>query len=264
MEQRTKILTLIIFGLLFLNLSAQEDSFENDPIDKTHDVERKVRFGLQANPQISWFSTNTENYESEGSKLGLNYGLSTEFFLTQNYLFSTGLFISSLGGKVSYEGVFKDSHGVNVQSAVEQTYSIKYIEIPLTLKLRTNEIGYMTYYGQFGLKSAVKFKSTSDYTYEEINNSPKVEEVNTAGDIFIVNMFLTVGAGVEYNISGNTSLMFGLTYNNGFINQLDKETNVVDETTGKAVLDASGSPVFSGKDPSANISYVSLNIGLYF
>lgn len=263
MIQRTKILTLIILGLLFLNLSAQEDSFENDPIDQTQNKERKIRFGLLLNPQISWLSPNTKNYTSEGIKLGLNYGLSTEFFLTKNYLFSTGFFISSLGGKVSYGGIYDDNNGIYVPSVVGQTYSIKYIEIPLTLKLRTNEIGYMTYYGQFGLKSAVKFKSTSNYTYADISNSPKEEGVNTAGDIFFVNMYLTVGAGVEYNISGNTSLMVGLTYNNGFINQLNKESNLLN-TAGKAVLDVDGNPVYTDKDPSANLNYVSLNIGLYF
>lgn len=263
MMQKTKILTLIIFGLLFLNLSAQEDSFENDPVAEAQDENRKVRFGLQLNPQISWLSPNTKNYTSKGSKLGLTYGLSTEFFLTKNYLFSTGFFISSLGGKVSYQGVFKDANDINFQSAVEQTYRIKYIEIPLTLKLRTNEIGYITYYGQFGLKSAIKFKSTSDYTYADIKDSPKVEDVNTAGDIFFVNMYLTVGAGIEYNISGNTSLMLGLTYNNGFVNQLNKGSNLLN-AAGKAVLDADGEPVYTGKDPSANLSYMALNIALYF
>jgi|TARA_B110000459_G_scaffold201691_2_gene252947 hypothetical protein len=263
MIQRTKVLTLVVFGLLFLNLSAQEDEYSNDKFAKLPDTDRKVRFGLQLNPQISWLSPNTKNYSSEGSKLGLNYGLSTEFFLTKNYLFSTGFFISSLGGKFSYQGIFVDDNGVNFQSAVEQTYRIKYIEIPLTLKLRTNEIGYMTYYGQFGLKSAVKFKSTSDYTYADINNSPKEEDVNTTGDIFFVNMYLTVGAGVEYNISGNTSLMVGLTYNNGFVNQLNKESNLLN-TEGKAVLDADGNPVYTSKDPSANLNYIALNIALYF
>lgn len=263
MIQRTKVLTLILFGLLFLNLSAQEDNFKDDPILETQEEERKIRFGLQVSPQISWLGTNTKNYESEGGKFGLNFGLAAEFFLTKNYLFSTGLFISSLGGEVSYEGIYVDNNGVNVQSAVEQTYRIKYIEIPLTLKLRTNEIGYMTYYGQFGLKSGIKFQSTSDYTYTDINNSPKIEDVNTAGDIFFINMFLTAGAGIEYSISGNTSLQLGLTYNNGFINQLDKESNLLD-ADGKATIGVDGEPVFTGKDPSANIHYVALNIGLFF
>lgn len=263
MIQKTKVLTLIIFGLLFLNLSAQEDAFKDDPVMNSSDEDRKFRFGLQLNPHISWLTPNTAEYESGGSKLGMTYGLSTEFFLTKNYLISTGLFIASLGGDLSYEGVYEDNNGLNVPSAVKQTYRIKYIEIPLTLKLRTNEIGYMTYFGQFGVKTAVKFQSTSDYSYTDINNSPKIENVNTASDIFFINMYLTVGAGIEYNISGNTSLVLGLTYNNGFINQLDKKANLIG-ANGKASLDLNGEPIYTEKDASANMNYVALSVGLYF
>jgi hypothetical protein len=263
MRQKTKVLTLILFGLLFTNLSAQEDSFDKDPVVKSDTEERKLRFGLQLNPHISWLTPNTAGYESEGAKFGMTYGLAAEFFLTKNYLFSTGLFIANLGGEVSFEGIYEDNNGANIPSAVKQSYGIKYIEIPLTLKLRTNEIGYMTYYGQFGLKSGIKFKSTSDFSYSDINNSPKIEGVNTASDIFFINMYLTVGAGVEYNISGNTSLLLGLTYNNGFINQLDKRSNLID-ATGKATVDLNGDPVFTEKDASANMNYVALNVGIFF
>ena len=104
----------------------------------------------------------------------------------------------------------------------------------------------------------------SDYSYADINNSPKVEGVNTASDIFFINMYLTIGAGVEYNISGNTSLVIGLTYNNGFINQLDKKANLIDDVNGKAAIDAFGDPLYTEKDASANMNYVALNIGLFF
>lgn len=261
MMQKTKVLTLILVGLLFSNLSAQEDSFENDPVVPQGE-ERSFRLGLQMSPHISWLSPNSSEYKNSGSKLGVAYGLSTEFFLTKNYLFSTGFMISALGGKVAYEGIYEDNNGVNVASAVEQSYAIKYIEIPLTLKLRTNQIGYMTYYGNFGLKTGVKFQSTSDFTYADINNKPKVEGVNTSSDIFFVNAYLVVGAGVEYNISGNTNLMLGITYNNGFINQLDNKLNLMEG--GKAALDGNGEPLFSENNASANLKYVSLNIGLFF
>lgn len=263
MIQKTKVLTLILFGLLFTNLSAQDDGFDNDLVINTNTEEPNFRFGLQLNPHISWLSPNTKAYGNEGSKFGMTYGLATEFFITKNYLFATGFFISSLGGEVSYEGIYEDNNGVNVASAVDQTYNIKYIEIPLTLKLRTNEIGYMTYYGQFGLKSGIKFKSTSDYSYKDINNVPKVEDVNTASDIFFINMYLTIGAGVEYSISGNTSLVLGVTYNSGFINQLDKRANSID-ASGKAEIDANGEPVFTDKDASANMNYIALNVGIFF
>jgi hypothetical protein len=263
MKQKTKILTLMVFGLLFSNLSAQENQFKDDPIVNTENENNSFRLGLQFNPNISWLSPNSAEYKSDGSKFSFAYGLSTEFFLTKNYLFSTGLFISSLGGEVSYEGIYEDYTGNNIASSTKQSYNIKYLEIPLTLKLRTNEIGYLTYYGNFGLKSGIKLQSNSDFTYSDINNLPKVKDINTSSDIYAINLYLTIGAGIEYNLSGNTNLMLGVTFNNGFINQLDKKLNVIDNT-GKAALDASGNPILSKEDASANLNYFALNVGLYF
>ena len=178
-------------------------------------------------------------------------------------MFSTGIFISSLGGELSYQGIYNDNSGVNFSTEVMQSYNIKYIEIPFTLKLRTNEIGYMTYYGNFGLRSGIKFKSNSDFTYVDIKGAPKVEGVNTASDVFFINTWLVIGGGAEYNVSGNTNISFGITYNNGFINTLDVKTNLLD-ASGNASLDSSGNPLFTNKKVSANVNYLSLEIGVYF
>ncbi|MCO6501222.1 MAG: PorT family protein [Vicingus serpentipes] len=264
MKQSSKILTLILFSSLFLNLSAQDDGFQNDPIANSGDVDRGFRFGLQVKPGISWFKPNSSGYEKEGSKVGFSYGLSTEFFLGKNYLFSTGFFITSLGGDFSYEGVYLDNNNIYVPSEVKQSTKIGYIEIPLTLKLRTNEIGYMTYYGNFGLRTAFKYKSTSDFSYIDIKNTPKIEKVNTAGDVFFFNSWLVIGAGAEYNISGNTNLSFGISYNNGFINALHTKTHLLDATTGKAALGTKGEALYTDKNASANINYFALEVGIYF
>jgi hypothetical protein len=263
MKQFPKILTLIIFSSLFLNLSAQDGNFENDRVANSSDDDRKFRFGLQFNPNISWLKPNTTGYTKESSKFGFSYGLSTEFFLSKNYLFSTGIIINSLGGELSYQGTYEDDNKLNIPSEIVQSYNIKYVEIPLSLKLRTNEIGYMTYYGNFGLRAGIKYKSTSDFTYLDINKAPKVEDINTSSDVFFMNTWLVIGAGAEYNISGNTNLSIGFSYNNGLINTLDTKVNQLD-TGGNAALDSNGDPLFTDKNASANISYFSLEIGLYF
>jgi hypothetical protein len=263
MKQLSKILTLILFTFIFCNLSAQEDSFKDDPVVNSSDDNRKFRFGLQLIPNVSWISPSTNGYSNEGSKLKFNYGLSTEFFLTKNYLFSTGVIISTLGGEISYEGLYKDVLGAYFPTKVKQSYSIQYLEIPLTLKLRTNQVGYMTYYGNFGLRSAIKLKSSSDFTYVDIPSSPKFENEDTGSDVFFMNTWLVIGAGAEYNIAGNTNLSFGITYNNGFINMMDSKSHELG-TDGKATLDASGNPAYTDKKVRANINYFALEIGIYF
>ena len=78
-----------------------------------------------------------------------------------------------------------------------------------------------------------------------------------------MNINLVVGGGIEYNLSGNTNIMLGLTYNNGFINFLDSKTPVLN-ANGKATINNEGKPVYSDKSASANINFFTLNLGVYF
>lgn len=266
MIQKTKILTFVIFGLLFFNLSAQEDEFSNDKVAKLPDADRKVRFGLQFTPNISWLKASSAGYKSEGAKFGFSYGLSFEYFMTKNYLFSTGINLLKVGGKLSYDGVTYEF--VNATPVkVKEDFTIKYIEVPLSLKLRTNEIGYLTYFGQFGFKLGFNYKSSAEYEYTSESNTLNVLAPASSNDVSEeinwINLSLVVGAGVEYNISGNTSVALGLTFNNGFINQLDSKVHELD-ANGNALIDGDGNPVLSSKDASANLNYVALNIAVYF
>ena len=263
MKQLSKVITLMLFSFIFINLSAQEDDFKDDPVVNTSDDDRKFRLGLQFIPNLSWMAPNTSGFTKEGTSLNFNYGLSTEFFLTKNYLFSTGLFISSLGGSISYEGLYKDAAGTYFPSKVKQSYNIKYLELPVVLKLRTNQLGYMTYYGAFGLRTAFKLSAGSDFEYLDIPGSQNLENENTGDEVFFMNTWLVIGGGVEYNLSGHTNLSLGITYNNGFINVLDSKPNELG-TNGKAIVDANGNPVYKDKDASANINYFALEIGIYF
>ena len=258
--QKTKLLTLIVFGLLFTNLSAQDDSFSDDPVVE-FDEARKFRLGLHFSPSLSWLSVNSSGYSSDGSKIGFSYGLSTEFYLAKNYLFSTGVTLNSIGGKIKYEGVY-DVNGVLFPSEIKQSIKINYVDIPLTLKLKTNQIGYISYYGNFGVNLGLRYQSKSDFEYLDFDNIKK-SDVNTSSDIKFMNINLVVGGGIEYNLSGNTNIMMGLTYNNGFVNVLDAKTHVLD-ANGKATINNEGKAEKSDKSASANINFFTLNLGVYF
>ncbi|MBW6483167.1 MAG: PorT family protein [Vicingaceae bacterium] len=210
-----KLITLILFSVIFLNLSAQEDD------------DRSFRFGLHFSPNISWLNASSDGYEKNGPRIGFAYGLSAEFFLAKNYLFSTGFSLTSLGGNLSYSGVYNEPNTfIFSPTRVNQSYNLKYVEIPLSLKLRTNEIGYMTYYGNFGFKTGVNYSAKGDFDYKSKNVSRNDESIKS--DISFFNMWLIVGIGAEYSISGNTAIMFGLTFNNGFINTLDNKVHQLD------------------------------------
>ena len=272
MIQRTKIITLMLLGLLFTNLSAQ-DSFEDDKAAKLPDDDRTYRFGLQISPNISWLKSSTVDYNCGGSKVGFSYGLSFEYFMTKNYLFSTGVFMLSTGGALEYPGagILIDSGTGNssvVPIGLKVDYRIKHVEIPLLLKLRTNEIGYLTYYGQFGLNLAFNYKSEKKYTAlgsELVSFGDEAESSNLSAsdDINFFNTSLVIGAGLEYNISGNTSLSIGITYNNGFVDQLDSRVVEFDDS-GTPLLNSAGEILESENGVNANLNYFALNIGIFF
>lgn len=245
-----KLITLILFTTIILNLSAQETE------------DRKFRFGLHFSPNIAWLNASSDGYEKNGSRLGFTYGLSAEFFLAKNYLFSTGFSLSSLGGNLRYPGLYHDeTNNVFLKTNIDQSYNLKYVEIPLSLKLRTNEIGYLTYYGNFGFRTGINYGAKGDFDYKTQNISRKDEDIKK--DIAFLNMWLIVGIGAEYSISGNTALMIGLTFNNGFINTLSN--NVYELKEGEAkTINNNTEPVFSSKKANATLNYFSLDLGIYF
>ena len=105
----------------------------------------------------------------------------------------------------------------------ETELKLQYVDIPLSLKLRTNEIGYITYLGQIGFdlginigaKTAIEVFDAAGNTFFSADDEKISDEIN------LFRAGLVVGAGAEYNISGNTAIVLGLSYHNGFTNIYD-------------------------------------------
>ena len=58
-----------------------------------------VRFSFMASPQLSWFNTESKTIENNGIKTGIRVGLQVDNFFAQHYAFTSGIFLSSTGGK---------------------------------------------------------------------------------------------------------------------------------------------------------------------
>ncbi|MFM8951358.1 MAG: porin family protein, partial [Bacteroidota bacterium] len=146
--------------------------------------------------------------ESDGGSIGLSYGLMTEFAISKNYAFATGLEITYRGGK--YHSTSSDIGNV------EWKQLLQYVDLPIGLKLKTNEIGYIKYYGLFGILPGVLVKAKQDVDFESTLFEDKENNGNQS-NYYAFNVHLNVGAGIEYNLGGNTSFTAGIHYNNGLM-----------------------------------------------
>jgi hypothetical protein len=191
---------------------------------------QKVRFAVFADPLISYFKTDLSRISPDGSRAGINFGLMMDKFFAEHYAFTTGISLQSMGGTLKYvqgKNNFSSSndtlHSLPDNTSVK--YKLQYLHIPIALKLRTTEIGYFTYFVQLGLDPMINVKANADIP------SLSQKNIGVGGEIRLFYMGYHIGAGLEYRILGNTKLLTGLTYSNGFSDVTSNNGNSAEKTT---------------------------------
>jgi hypothetical protein len=190
------------------------------------------KFGVKVQPALAWFRVDAPDevhLESDGLPFGFGYGLITDFKFADRYAFSTGIEVAYRGGKTVH--TYTETSGTTVVNYTQKTnFSLQFIEIPLTLKLRTNEIGYMTYFFQAGLSPGYAIRTKAEITVNDVvteKNKDIGDEINE------FNLSMVLSAGAEYSLGGSTSLLMGITFNNGFLDILD-DKNFDDQVKGNS------------------------------
>jgi len=159
-----------------------------------------TRFTFVLSPQISWMKSDMDKVDNGGSKMGYNFGLLVDYFFGDNYAVSSGLTINTTGGKLNYISTENDN---TLES--RQRYNLRYIEIPVGLKLRSEDIKRMNIYGRFGLSP-------------QLNIMAKDNDDNGISDeVKLLDLGYHIGGGIEYSVGGKNALVFGLLFNNGFM-----------------------------------------------
>jgi hypothetical protein len=206
---------------------------------------KNFRFGLKAAPSFNWYRPDGKKVTGNGAKLGFNYGLMLEFRLNDVASFATGIEGNHVGGKLAFADsatylVHEDGFispddtgglGSNVTQYLlkDRIYRGVYVNIPLTLKLKTKEIGYLTYYGMFGGDLSFRTGTKVDDNVVKFPTSTSTSfdptKIDNAKDMSLFRVGLNVGAGAEYNLSGSTSLVFGLNYQRGFLSSTKSDSD---------------------------------------
>jgi hypothetical protein len=194
------------------------------------------RFGITGNSGLGWYTPQTKYLKAAGSNLNFGYGITADYEFSDNYAFNFGFQIGQNGGRLTYDTLEyqfpNPSGGIITEKKPGVTYEYKnqWIELPISLKLKTNEIGYLKYFASFGIKPGIlssararnlesSNSTTSDWFFvnkKENDNLDFFREDN----IIPVRASLLIQGGVEYNLGGKTSMFGALFFDKGFTNQL--------------------------------------------
>ena len=180
---------------------------------------RPFRIGVYGDLGVSWMDPKSERYTKNGSRLVAGWGLVFDLNFTENYTFSSGFSLGGYGGSLEYKHMLTDS----TVGIMDRKYKIKYIDIPLNLKLKTNQIGYFTYFFQIGLNNSFRLSATSDDVFTTVQSSGGSyarKDVDIVGSTSLYRLSFNVGAGAEYQISKSFSAFAIIGFNNGLLNSL--------------------------------------------
>lgn len=191
----------------------------------------KYSFGIFVDPQITWLkSDNTKRIAGDGSITTINIGFDADKYFAKRYAFTTGISLNSIGGQLK----LKDSSEI---TTVNESYPLKanskvkfrgqYVTIPIGLKFRSTQIGYISFYASVGLKANIRLRG---YTWAEEKYSaltpPKEIDKEKSNDHFnVVFASYFMNLGIEYSLGGDSqsAVQLGLSYTGGLTSLLDTE-----------------------------------------
>ena len=168
---------------------------------------KQFQFGLKIAPEIDWIQLNSDELYGSDTKFSFNWGFFGSMYFVENYGITSGFNVFSMKGDYSYK-INEDP-----ANAVVTKIDVKYIEIPLTLTMRTDQIGKMRIFGKIGYgfgvltseKNKIEYKGTSDVKLE----SPDFHNIRNS---------LIIGLGVEYNVFKSSCLTAAVVFNDNLTN----------------------------------------------
>lgn len=209
------LLSLIFFAPLFASAQFSENN--------------KAQLGFTTSPTFGWLtfpSGQTPEIEPDGMRTGFSYGVLADLPFSDNYYFSTALTVSTLNAKAAEPGVSTS------------IYKLQYLEVPMTLKLKSDLMEGKRFYGQFGLNTGINIGSKQDIMFTNAT-TPDQKNADIGDQVNIFRAGLILGGGAEWKMGENMNLLTGLSYSNGFTD------------------------VFDGEAKATN-SYIALNLGIFF
>lgn len=208
--------SLLIVGLMLamsLTASAQYKGFA---------------FGFKLGPNWGWTGTTTGAAVNLGARTGFDVGVVAEYYFADNYALVSGVNVDFVGGKYMFEKARMVTDSLNPEGFLEiygvnRAYKSTLYEIPLMLKMETNDLGnlplraYAQVGGGIGYAQKVKVK---DAVPADNIEAPATWGV-TDREFSNIRVSLKIGAGAQYAVDQSTRLFAGLYFSHDFLNNIN-------------------------------------------
>ncbi len=184
-----------------------------------------VRIGFQASPVFSGIHSSSNVMIKNGGNLGWKLGVISDIALKEKMSVTAGINLAfKEGGELLYEvgGNYLPNSDLSdpllqtgdkpLPDGVTIRYKLRYLEFPVGMKFRTEPKGNLTYFLEVPvLTFSFLLKGRGDIESEDFIYTQE----NIYKDVVVPNIFLGMGAGVEYAINRNNALIGGLYYQRG-------------------------------------------------
>jgi len=193
-----------------------------------------ISFGIRAIPTFNW-ATVTESqsvdsfeYTNAGTKMGLGFGPSIRYKISDNF-------------NVDVSGIFTwQKFGIDISnelpintevSLIHETYKMQFLQIPLNLNGQFDIADDFQALLNFGVGAGIKLKSGRLVADEPLSGDYKTSYDYQIKMLTFVDLYLTAGAGVVYNLEDNLHLSLTVQYNNGIIDGWLDSKNTLSHTS---------------------------------
>ncbi|MEA5459656.1 hypothetical protein VB796_11425 [Arcicella sp. LKC2W] len=190
----------------------------------------KLKMGFRFSPGIMInyveASKNFKGFESNGANVRLSLGPIADFYITDKYAFSTGLWYTVKSVNYSMHGTFYDNELFKTTPltadeirGTEANFNLQYLQLPLTMKIFSDNIlddtpVYLQFGGTVDIKIAEKaLDKTRNALFQYQERLASSQSIFSFGDVGLL-----LGIGGEKSISrGGDAFFFGLQYQRGFV-----------------------------------------------
>jgi hypothetical protein len=194
----------------------------------------KFRFGVHLSPGLSWMPASHRDIEGSGVQMNFGVGMMGEYNLTDNYAVIFGLnYVFNNGGGIKYNkaGQYLEqrtsfSDGLNSYLTAQNNilpagttinYSQDVLQLPIGLKMRTNEIG-STFIRGFAQLPVLTLEVPTSNKIDLNNGSQSFNGEAAYGEVLPIAVKIGGAIGAEYYPNDTKlAIIAGLHFNAGLI-----------------------------------------------